>query len=99
MTVSTTGIEMKALLSLTKWTTLTRQPRNADLEVHTSAIGIGARNDRAGDDVAVRESGEVLDSLRIAARDWRRLRENRGHEAGDESEEAHTAYDDWSADA
>lgn len=55
---------------LTEWTALSGQARDADIEVDARAAGVGAGNDGAGDNIALRKSGDVLRALRIVLDDW-----------------------------
>ena len=47
-------------MKLTEWTTLSRQARDADIEVDASACGVGARDDRSAHSAVFRQDGDVL---------------------------------------
>ena len=61
--------EQNVDMRLTEWTTLSRQARDADVEVDAIARGIGARNDRPAHSVVFGEDGDVLHALRIVRGD------------------------------
>lgn len=56
-------------VQLTERATLSRQARDADVEVDALTGGVGTRNNRTSDRVVLREGGDVLHTRRIVGGD------------------------------
>ena len=74
------------------------QPRDADDELDTLAVGGGTGNDGTVVHIAVGKFSDVLRSLRVVARDGRRVgedsRSEKGDKADDKGREMHCADDE-----